>query len=177
MASGFPLYVDLHGNNCTVFGGGPSALRRVRELLHFGAKVTVISPELCDELKAMSSRHEFRYLPRKYYRGDCTNSQLCVAATDNPALNISISTECKAKAIPVNVTNPAVYGNFHFPRTILQGDLAIAVGGNLPSEQLRSLRDQILAALPDMLRRAAQTPPTSPPDEDGEDPDEELFAE
>ena len=50
MPIGFPLHVDIKGNNCTVFGGGKSALRRVQELLRFGAKVTVISPQICSEL-------------------------------------------------------------------------------------------------------------------------------
>ena len=139
MASGFPLYVDLTGNNCTVFGGGRSALRRVRELLRFGAKVTVIAPQLCPELREMSDRHELRHIPRKYYRGDCTNAQLCVAATNDRTVNIAISTEAKAKAVPVNVTAPAAYGNFHFPRVILKDGVSLAIAGDLPPAQLRAL--------------------------------------
>ena len=96
MAMGFPLLIDIKGNNCTVFGGGKSALRRVKELLRFGAKVTLVSPEVCSELEQMSTDGIIRHIPRKYFRGDCTNAQLCVAATDDNSLNIAISTDISA---------------------------------------------------------------------------------
>ena len=146
MALGFPLCIELEGNNCTVFGGGTAALRRVRELLRFGAAVTVISPALCDELTAMSDEGRIRHIPRKYFRGDCNNSQLCVAATDNAKVNIDIATECKAKSIPIHVTEPAAYGNFQFPYIAVWEDMILLVGDKVSKEKLR-------AALPELLRQ------------------------
>lgn len=148
MPAAFPLHIDLSDNNCTVFGNNKSAFRRVRELLKFGAKVTVISPSLSPELAELHAQGLVRHIPRKYYRGDCTNSQLCIAATDDPAINIAISTECKAKGIPVSVTNPAAYGNFTFPRVVMCDDVVLSVSGNLPSEQLRQVCARAKEALP-----------------------------
>ena len=143
MAMGFPLLVDIKGNNCTVFGGGKSALRRVKELLRFGAKVTLVSPQICPELEQMSANGTIRHIPRKYFRGDCSNSQLCVAATDDPTLNIAISTECKNKGIPVNVTQPRSYGTFTFPRMVVTDDVTLSITGTLPAEVLSKLRDRL----------------------------------
>ncbi len=143
MAIGFPLHIDLNGNNCTVFGGGEQAARRVRELRQFGAKITVIAPTLCSSLQALSDAGDIRHIPRKYYRSDCTNAQLCVAATDEPAINIAIATECKAKGIPVNVTDPEAYGNFGFPRVIVQQGVVVSISGDAPTETLQVLRDRI----------------------------------
>lgn len=143
MAMGFPLLVDIKGNNCTVFGGGKSALRRVKELLRFGAKVTLIAPLICPELEQMSAAGTIRHIPRKYFRGDCSNAQLCVAATDDPTLNIAISTECKNKSIPVNVTQPRSYGTFTFPRMVVTDDVTLSITGNLPAETLSKLRDRL----------------------------------
>lgn len=151
MAIGFPLLIDLSGNNCTVFGGGKSALRRVEELMRFDAKVTVISPQLCPELKQLSERELIRHIPRKYFRGDCTNSQLCVAATDDDNLNISIATECKNKGIPVNVTHPRSFGNFSFPRMVLDDQLVISINGTLPSDTLNRLQTKLQEQLPTLL--------------------------
>lgn len=151
MALGFPLLVDLKDNNCTVFGGDKSALRRVKELLRFGAKVTVISPQLCSELEHMSEDGLIRHIPRKYFRGDCTNSQLCVAATDDNTLNIAISTECKNKSIPVNVTSPRSYGNFTFPRLVITDDVVLSITGSLPADTLAKLQDRLQDELPNML--------------------------
>ena len=151
MALGFPLLVDLKGNNCTVFGGSKSALRRVNELIRFGAKVTVISPDICSELEQMSESGLIRHIPRKYFRGDCSNSQLCVAATDDNTLNIAISTECKNKGIPVNVTSPRSYGTFTFPRMVATDDVVLSITGTLSADTLSALRDRLCDALPGMI--------------------------
>lgn len=151
MAMGFPLLIDIKGNNCTVFGGGKSALRRVKELLRFGAKVTLVSPTVCPELEQLSADGTIRHIPRKYFRGDCTNAQLCVAATDDSALNIAISTECKNKGIPVNVTQPRSYGTFTFPRMVVTDDVILSINGTLSAENLSLLRDRLQEDLPAII--------------------------
>lgn len=152
MAMGFPLLIDIKGNNCTVFGGGKSALRRVKELLRFGAKVTLVSPQICPELEQMSNDGTIRHIPRKYFRGDCTNAQLCVAATEDTTLNIAISTECKNKGIPVNVTQPRSYGTFTFPRMVQTEDVVLSINGSLSADMLSKLRDHLQEKLPDIVR-------------------------
>lgn len=147
MAFGFPLYIDLNGNNCTIFGGGDYAADKAETLLKFGARITVISPTLCERLTRLDAAHAIRYIPRKYYRGDCTTCVLCVAATDHDATNIAIASECKAKKIPVNLSQPAAFGNFCFPEAIIKDDLQISLVGNMSSEELRGLRDTIEKAL------------------------------
>ena len=151
MELGFPLLVNIKGNNCTVFGGNGSALRRVKELLRFGAKVTVISPVICSELEEMSANSLIRHIPRKYFRGDCSNSQLCVAATEDDSLNIAISTECKNKSIPVNVTSPASYGTFTFPRMVLTDDVVLSLTGTLSSDEMSRLRKKLAEVLPALI--------------------------
>lgn len=151
MAPGFPLYIDLCGNNCTIFGGGPLAASRAVALLAFGAKVTVISPTLCDALREMDRSGAVRYIPRRYYRGDCTSCYLCVAATDDEAVNIAISDECKAKAIAVNVTAPSAFGTFQFPTVLMEQGVTVSVAGDADDEVLRRVRDRIAQALPDLV--------------------------
>lgn len=150
MALGFPLYIDLNGNNCTVFGGGEYAADKVETLLRFGAKVTVISPALCDRLVALDEAQAIRYIPRKYYRGDCTTCVLCVAATNHDATNIAIASESKAKNIPVHVSRPAAFGNFQFPEAIISEKLQLSLVGDCPREQLRAVRDRLQVALDDV---------------------------
>ncbi len=143
MKHGFPLYIDLNGNNCTVFGGGEYAADKTETLLKFGAKVTVISPSLCDRLAQLDAEHRIRYIPRKYYRSDCTTSVLCVAATDDEAVNIAIATESKAKNIPVHVSRPEAFGNFLFPEAILTEHVQVSLVSNGDTDRLKELRDRI----------------------------------
>ena len=156
MAFGFPLYINLEGNNCVVLGGGRFAASRVQALLKFGAKVTVISPTLCDELRALDEEKKIRYIPRRYYRGDCTSAYLCVAATDVEATNIAISAECKAKGVPVNISKPAAFGTFTFPAIVLGDTVSVAISGPAGPDVISSLCVQIEKALPNMLERARQ---------------------
>lgn len=151
MALGFPLLVDLKGNNCTVFGGNKSALRRVHELLRFGAKVTLISHQICPELEKLSEAGLIRHIPRKYFRGDCSNAQLCVAATDDNTMNIAISTECKNKGIPVNVTSPRSYGTFTFPRLAIHEDVVLSITGTLSADTLTKLQERLQEELPRLI--------------------------
>jgi|GEM_PF-883323 siroheme synthase, N-terminal domain len=151
MACGFPLYIDLHGNNCVIIGGGDYAAFCARTLLRFGAKVTVICPLLSPALKELDDNGAIRHIPRRYYRGDCTNSCLCIAATDSETVNIAVSDECKAKGIPVNLSKPAAFGNFFFPAAIVLDDMTVSVAGERPTKELLALRDRIEAALPDLL--------------------------
>lgn len=154
MALGFPLYINLHGNNCVVLGGGEFAWERTQTLLAFGAKVTVISPTLCKGLQRLDEENKIRYIPRRYFRGDCTCAYLCVAATEDEALNIAISDECKAKGIPVNVLKPVAFGTFYFPSVVLTDTLSVSISGKLDPVVIGRLRDQIEQALPSMLEAA-----------------------
>ena len=165
MAFGFPLYIDLHGNNCVVLGGGRFAASRVSALLRFGAKVTVISPTLCQELQDMDDSGTIRYIPRRYYRGDCTSAYLCVAATDTESVNIAISDECKAKGIPVNVSKPSAFGTFFFPSVVIGENITISVGGTVGAEVIDSVCRQIEEALPGMLDAAERAVSEVSPEE------------
>ncbi len=154
MAFGFPLYIDLKGNNCVILGGGRFAASRAQALLKFGAKITVISPTLCNELREMDEQGLIRYIPRRYYRGDCTSAYLCVAATDTESINISISDECKAKGVPVNVSKPSAFGTFTFPAIVLGDTVAVSVTGSAGAAVIASLCSQIEQALPSMMEKA-----------------------
>ena len=159
MSFGFPLYINLSGNNCVILGGGRFAASRTVALLKFEAKVTVISPTLCKELQELDKSGAIRYIPRRYCRGDCTSAYLCVAATDTESVNIAISDECKAKGIPVNLSKPAAFGTFTFPSIILSDTVSISLSGNENPDVISSLCKQIEQELPTMLEKA--TKPTS----------------
>ena len=99
----------------------------------------------------MSNNGQIRHLPRKYFRGDCSNSQLCVAATEDNNMNIAIATECKNKSIPVNVTQPRSYGTFTFPRMVITDEGVLSVTGTLPADTLNLLQNRLQELLPDIV--------------------------
>ena len=148
MSKAFPLYIDLEGNNCTVFGGDSAAYAAIMTLLQYDAKVTVISPTVCPEIEALDANRTIRYLRRRYCRGDCSGTRLCVAFTDTPALNISISDECKNKGVPVAVNTPAGFGNFTLPQTTICGDTVVAVANTKDEKIAKTVLEKIEKNLP-----------------------------
>lgn len=157
MGFGFPLFVDVRDNNCLILGGGTQAAERAAMLLQFGAKVTVIHPTLCEELRRLDAQGKIRYIPRRYFRGDCSNAHLCVAATESDTINIAISQECKAKKIPVNVVKPEIYGTFRFPNVVFTDEVVLSVSGKIGQEVTAALCTQLAKELPRLLREATET--------------------
>lgn len=49
----FPMFVDLAGKHVLVVGGGVIAARRIRTLLEFGCEITVVSLEVCGDLREL----------------------------------------------------------------------------------------------------------------------------
>ncbi len=47
----FPMFVDMTDRPCLIVGGGNVAYRKVLVMLDFGAKVTVVAEDICEELR------------------------------------------------------------------------------------------------------------------------------
>ena len=50
----FPMFVDMTERECLIVGGGNVAYRKVIVMLDFGAKVTVVAEDICDELRMLT---------------------------------------------------------------------------------------------------------------------------
>lgn len=96
----FPMYIDLEGKKVIVVGGGKAALRKINSLLYFGAKIAVIAPKVCDDIKAIKgiNVHESNVA-----LDILQNADIVVAATRRPEINAKIGTYCNDRGIMVNV--------------------------------------------------------------------------
>ena len=109
----FPLFVDLTGRSAVVVGGGAVACRRAGLLRDFGARVTVIAPELKQPLEGVA------WQARPYAPGDLAGAFLAVAATDDRAVNRSVGEEARALGVPVSVADAPGECTFFFPAVCL----------------------------------------------------------
>ena len=50
----FPMFVDMTERECLIVGGGNVAYRKVIVMLDFGANVTVVAEDICDELRKLT---------------------------------------------------------------------------------------------------------------------------
>ena len=65
-----PINLDIRSRPVVVLGGGEIASRKVLRLLEAGALVTVVAPQLTEELRQLALNGRIRHLGREYAAGD-----------------------------------------------------------------------------------------------------------
>lgn len=131
----FPLFLELKGCLALVVGGGRVALGKARQLRSFGARVTVAAPRLSAGLARLAREGQVRWLKHPFRPADLGRARLVVAATDEQAVNESVSRLARRKGIPVNVVDQPALCSFVFPSVVRRGKLVLAVstGGASPA--------------------------------------------
>jgi len=129
-----PLFFDVENQPCLVVGGGSVALRKVEQLLMAGAQVTIISPEVNDDLEKVIEQGACAWEKRKFEDDDLTKYKLVIATTNSAEINHYIYSVCFSKEIPVNVVDQPELCTVIFPSIIRRGPvtLAISSGGQTP---------------------------------------------
>lgn len=143
----FPMMVQLEGEPVLVVGGGETALRKVKILLEFGAAVEVVAPLFQPELASLPIGRQARTFQREDLEGKPW--RLVVAATDDRAVNRTISEGCRALGIPVNVVDDPELCTFIFPAIVKRQEVVCAVssGGRSPLVA-QWVKRQLLQVLP-----------------------------
>lgn len=162
----FPMFVDMTERECLIVGGGNVAYRKVIVMLDFGAKVTVVAEDICDELRKLTiddiasedktgsytanKENRITFIKRRFERKDCDGMEMVIAATDDSALNHEIAEYCKAKDIMVNAVDQKADCSFIFPSYIKEKNLvaAFSSGGNSPvlTQYLKGKEQEILTS-------------------------------
>jgi len=146
----YPVFLNVKGKKCIVVGGGEVALRKTEVLLEHGAKVEVVSPELCPELAELGQSGEINTVSREYKAGDLKNAFVAIAATDNGEINRRVVAEARKMAVLVNVVDDAENSDFIAPSYLRRGDVAIAISTSGKSPALaRKIRSRLEEELGD----------------------------
>ena len=145
----FPIFLTLKDRHCTVIGGGIVANRKIKTLLKSGANVTLISPQLCDELQQKVADKRITYIARNFETSDLDNSFIAIAATDNAEVNIEIGKLAEQKNILVNVADNQEISSFIMPSVLDRSPVTIAVSTGGASPVLaRRLRMKLESLIP-----------------------------
>jgi len=152
----FAAFLDLKGKPAIVVGGGAVAAQKAEALLRCGARVTVIAPELGTRLAELTLVGALRHEPKRFQPGDLLGAEIAIAATDDPAVNESVSSAARALKIPVNVADSSTLSSFIMPSVIDRPPVQIAISTAGASPVLaRKLRTMIEAVVPFAFGRLA----------------------
>ena len=123
----YPVCLDIEGKLCVVVGGGRVAERKVLGLLACNAQVSVISPELTEELSSLHDAGSILWIEREYRPGDLKQAFLVIAATNEEETQKQVYDEAAAHNLLLNVADVPQRCNFILPATVRQGDLVISI--------------------------------------------------
>ena len=124
----YPVFLDVREKKCVVVGGGEVAARKVEALRNAGGCVTLISPDLCEELRGLAASGAIDYHAAPYNSGVLDGAFVVVASTDIMEVNRAVRADCAARNILINVVDVPELCDFHVPAIVRSGDITVAIG-------------------------------------------------
>lgn len=139
-----PVGLDIQGRKCVVIGGGAVGTRKVRNLLHAGASVVLVSPKATDELVNLAASGEILWARESFRLSHLYGAFLAVAATDHQELNEQVAREGRQSGILVCDASSAersqvIFGALHREEGFT---VAVFTDGRNPAGA-RAVRDQL----------------------------------
>jgi len=144
----YPIYLDIEERNVVIIGGGNVCARKAETMMKYGARVTVVSPELTDEIEQWAREGCLAIQRKAYESSDLDDAHIVIASTDDQSVNEQIAADCRARRIPVNVVDVTPLCEFIVPAIIEKGSIQIAVstGGKSPA-LARTLKEDLQRAI------------------------------
>lgn len=171
--SGFQISLDVRGWPVLVIGGNEEAADKVQRLLDAGAKVTVVSPTLHEQLRKLAASAKIIHRGR-HFRANDLESVILVLNTlrDDRALAHSlIRLAREQKFLLWSVDQPDV-SNVVMPAVVSAGHVRVAISssGQAPAlsgfmkEDLERILDSEFAAFVDWLAQLREQAKANEPD-------------
>ena len=140
----YPIFADLRGRSCVVVGGGKIAEHKIKSLLGYGARVTVISPEITPGLARCVKAGRVKRIARAFQAKDVKGAWLVWSATNDPKINEAVFRRASREHIFTNVIDQQTLCSFITPAIARRGRItaAISTGGASPTVA-KQLRDEV----------------------------------
>lgn len=145
----YPVMLRVRNRDVLVVGGGPIGARKAEGLLAQGAVVTVVAPEIVEEL---TSNPAVRCVPRRFEPDDVEGRWLVVTATNDRVAQQLVFDTCEARGIWCNAADDPERCAFILPAVHRREPVIVSVSTGGASPALAGwLRDRAAAAMPARL--------------------------
>ncbi len=143
-----PIFTKMTGKSCLLVGGGNVAARKLEIVLEAGARVTLVAPEISEEIK--TNRSDNLLLVNGPYESSMMDGMdLVIAATNDQHLNQTIYEDASQRHLFVNVVDNTELCSFIMPAIIDRSPITIAVSTSGKAPVLaRLLRGKIESMIP-----------------------------
>ena len=151
----FPVALLAEGRACLVVGGGKIATRKAKLLLDADADVTVVAPEVSEELAELAHAGALRIAQRRFEPADVADMAVLFAATDDARVNRQVLELCQDQPTLVcAVDRNWGDGDFITPATVRSEGTLVSVSTGGKSCRLSRLIKDNLTRHMDLIRSA-----------------------
>ena len=171
-----PVFLNVKGKRALVVGGGTLAARKADMLVRAGCDLTVVAPELNDDLDRVVQEHKIRHKKTDLTADDVNGCAIAFGASADKAVNRKLHDLATAAGVLVNISDTTELCDFIMPAIVDRSPMLIAVasGGATPlltrmlkarfettipaaygrlAEFAGSYRDRVKDSIPNMTRR------------------------
>ncbi|WP_410985171.1 precorrin-2 dehydrogenase [Bacillus cereus] len=145
----YPIMCNLEDKTVVIIGGGKIAYRKAAGLKNTGASVTVVSPNICEEMKSLSY---ITWKQKTFSEEDIKGAHLIYAATNHHDVNMMVK-QAAHDFQWVNVVSDGKKSSFHTPAVIRSDEyvISISTSGKSPSFAKR-IKEKLMQILPQMIK-------------------------
>jgi uroporphyrin-III C-methyltransferase/precorrin-2 dehydrogenase/sirohydrochlorin ferrochelatase len=145
----FPIFLKLAGRRVLVVGGGPVAAGKLGALLAAGADITVVAPEICEEVRSAW----VTIAMRPFVPSDLEGVAFVVAAAP-PAVNREVAHAAHERGIFVNAVDDVESASAYAGAIVRRAGVTLAISTDGAAPALAGLlREALEAVLPEDLDR------------------------
>ena len=141
--------LDVTGRAVLVAGGGPVAARRAAALAADGALVTVVAPQLCEDLVDLVAADAVTWRDREVVEDDVELAWLVHAATDDARTNAAVCRWATQRRVWSVCASAAPDGSARTPAVVDHAGLSVGVVSQGPADpaRTRAVRDRLAEVL------------------------------
>ncbi len=146
----YPVHLLLAGRAVLVVGGGRVAAQKVRGLMAAEAVVTVVAPEVVEELVELDRGGSLSIEQRRYREGEASGYRYVVTATGIAEVDGAVFADAEAAGVWVNAADDPAHCTAILPAVARHGPLTVTVSTSGQSPALATwMRRQFEAELGD----------------------------
>lgn len=149
MCNLYPLIFNLQGKIVVIIGGGKIAYRKAVGLKDTGAIVTVVSPDICEEMKKLS---HITWKQKAFTEEDIKDAHLIYAATNHHDVNMMVK-QAAHDFQWVNIVSDGTQSSFHTPAIIRKNEyiVSISTSGKDPAFA-KQIKQKLTAVLSQLIK-------------------------
>ena len=121
-----PISIDISDQKILIIGGGQSALKKIRILQRFGARLEVVAENITEEILSAG----ITCYRKRYEKSDLKGYLMLYSCTNNLELDTQIVQDAREVGVLVNIHDNPALCQFVSPAIYKEGPISVAVSSN-----------------------------------------------